>query len=273
MHGVLVREVVAGYTPAPLEDLNPWLLPGYRGQVDVVEQVSPDGGRMSVTAPKMGKARRLYLSPMLYPAWDRSADRQLRDLLTDPVSPELDGTQFEIFNPRDQSQSLWHMSEADAAVLWRAGFILLGYLLHDRLRELWLESGRDIRVWWDSLLFPTRNPARKRGPGVSFPARWPYVTDIPRGTYQSPTNVTGRYIAPLYDHVSEVLHVWPGYKGTSRRGWSHHHLRHYAVSQWLSRGVPVPLVTQQAGHANAEFTLFRYGWAVTDSLPDRGFEP
>ncbi|GFK18431.1 hypothetical protein KbCgl_10030 [Corynebacterium glutamicum] len=138
---------------------------------------------------------------------------------------------------------------------------------------MWIESDRDVRVFWDALLFPTHNPARKRGPGVSFPARWPYETRIPHGTYQSPTNLTNRYVAPVYNHVSETLHVWPGYKGTSRRGWSHHHLRHYAVSQWLSRGVPVPLVTQQAGHANEGFTLSRYGWAISDSLPDRGFEP
>jgi hypothetical protein len=37
--------------------------------------------------------------------------------------------------------------------------------------------------------------------------------------------------------------------------------------------VPVPLVTQQSGHANAEFTLSRYGWAVYEVLPDRGLEP
>lgn len=273
MHGVLMPELGAGYTPEPLESLNPILMYGYRGQVDVVEQVSPDGGRMAVTAPKMNKSRRVYLSPLLFPAWDRTADRQLRDLLTDPSTPGLADTEFEVFDPASRSQSLWHMSEADAEVLWSAGFVPLGYLLHGRLREIWLESGRDLRVWWDSLIFPTRNPARKRGPGVSFPNRWPYATAIPRGTYQSPTNLTGRYISPLYDYVSETLHVWPGYKGTTRKGWSHHHLRHYAVSQWLSRGVPVPLVTQQAGHANAEFTLSRYGWAVTDSLPDKGFEP
>lgn len=170
MHGVLLREVAAGYLPSPLEDLYPLLLPGYRGQVDVVEQVSPDGGRMAVTAPKMGKTRRLYLSPMLYPAWDRGADRQLRELLTDQNTPGLETNQFEVFNPADRSQSLWHMSEADASILWRAGFIPVGYLLHDRLRELWLESERDIRVFWDSLIFPTRNPPVSVGLASAFRA-------------------------------------------------------------------------------------------------------
>lgn len=273
MHGVLLREVNDGYTPTPLEGMNPLLMRGYRGAVDVVEQVSPDGGRMAVTAPKMGKTRRIYLSPLLYPAWDRDAQRPLRDLLADPHNGILRSAEFDVFDATAREGSLWDMTEVDALLLWKSGFTPIAYLLHDRLREMWIESGRDVRVFWDALLFPTRNPARNRGPGVAFPARRPYATQIPHGTYQSPTNLTGRYVSPLYDYVSDVLHVWPGYKGTTRRGWSHHHLRHYAVSQWLSRGVPVPLVTQQAGHANEAFTLSRYGWAATDSLPDKGFEP
>lgn len=274
MHTILGRELLEGVELSGSEQLGGRLLPGYQGKVLVQEQVSPlSTGRMNITAPKMGKERTVYLSPLLYPAWD-SSRRSLRQLLSDPAIIErhgLDG--FEIFDAANREQSLWSMSEADALKLWQAGFIPVGYLLHDRLREIWRQSQGDVRLWWDALLFPTRNKARQRGEGPLFPQRWPYRTEVPFGSYQHPSNLTRRFIAPLYDYVSEVTNNYPGYRGASRQGWTHHGLRHWAISQWLSRGVPLPQASKQAGHAQKQFTLARYAWAIEDELTVRGFEP
>lgn len=279
MAAILGREVVDGYEPRGTEEVGGMLLRGYRGRVDVVEQVSPlPTGRMAISAPKMQRNRTVWLAPLLYPAWDTSS-RSLRELLTDPTAPGAESFDFELFRPGDQAASLWTMTEYDALTLWRAGFVPLAYLLHDRLRELWVESRGDIRRWWDCLLFPTRNPARTE---PLFPDRWPYSKAVPNGTFQAPANFVWRYVSPVYDHVSEVLHSWPGHKGNAqrhntekepRRGFTHHALRHWAISQWLGRGTSVSMVTRQAGHADEAFTLSRYSWALAEHLPARGFEP
>lgn len=282
MGNVLTREVLDGYELHGTEEMGGRLLPGYRGRVQVVEQVSPlSTGRMAISAPKMGRSREVWLSPLLYPAWDTS-NRSLRQLLADTTAPSADAFSFELFAPDDVNASLWTMTERDAVQLWRAGYIPLPYLLHDRLRELWVETGGDIRKWWNCLLFPTRNAARRRGEGPLFPERWPYAKEAPNGAFQPPSNLSYRYISPVYDYVSEVLDQWPGYKGNPqrhntdkppRRGFTHHALRHWAISQWLGRGTPVSMVTRQAGHKDEAFTLSRYSWALAEHLPERGFEP
>lgn len=98
-------------TPHAARRHDPLLMRGYRGAVDVVEQVSPEGGRMAVTGPKMGKTRRVFLSPLLYPAWDRDAQRSLRDLLTDPHNANLPPDGFNVFDPTSSYSSLWDMTE------------------------------------------------------------------------------------------------------------------------------------------------------------------
>lgn len=106
MHRVILREIDAGYTPTPLEDMTPLRMRGYHGAMDVVAQVSPEGGRMTVTRTKLSKSRRVFLSP----AWDRHAQRSLRRLLTDShnASPRADG--FDVFDPKSRSASLWDVS-------------------------------------------------------------------------------------------------------------------------------------------------------------------
>lgn len=282
MRNVLGREIVDGYELHGTEEPGGWLLPGYRGRVEVVEQVSPlSSGRMNVTPPKMHKERTVWLSPLLYPPWD-SSHRTLRELLNDDTAPGAEAFEFALFNPADRDTSLWRMTESDALQLWRAGYVPVTYLLHDRLRELWVECRGDIRRWWDCLLFPTRNRARNRGDGPKFPERWPHGKEVPNGTFQNPSNLSYRYISPVYDYVSTVLHSWPGHKGNTKRhntdkeprkGWTHHALRHWAISQWLGRGTPVSMATSQAGHKDESFTLSRYSSALKEHLPERGFEP
>lgn len=273
MHTVLTRELAEGYEPTGTEEPNGLLLPGYRGKIEVVEQVSPlNSGRMAISAPKMNRNRTVWLAPLMYPAWD-DTNRSLRALLTDPQTPGVERFDFDAFNPADLRTSLWSMTEVDAYQLWRAGFVPVAYLLHDRLREMWRQANGDLKLWWNALLFPSRNSGRQRGQGPHFPNRWPHQKEPSFGTFQSPTNLTTRYVAPLYDHVSEVVHSWPGYRAGTRDGYSHHALRHWAISSWLSRGVPISTVSKQAGHRHEAFTLSRYSWALQEHFPERGFEP
>ena len=254
----------------PLEQDRGLVLGGYRGRIEVVEQVSPlSTGRMAISKPKGGRERTVWLQPVLYPAHDKT-HRRVRDLLVSAVTH--DGMTLDYMDPTDTTRPLWDMSMYDALTLWGRGYIPLGLLLHDRLREMWVQAGRDVRRWHDMLLFPTRNPARKRGAGPLFPSRWPHGKDVPFGTFQAPANLSHRYISPLYDYVSETLGTWPGYKGTSRRGYVHHALRHYAISHWLAHGVPLPVVSEQAGHADPAFTLSRYAHAVHSDIQVNGLE-
>lgn len=98
------------------------------------------------------------------------------------------------------------------------------------------------------------------------------------GTYQSSTNLAVRYMNPLYDYVSEEMGgYYPAHrqnKLSGRRGWTHHGLRHYAISSWLASPlVSLPKASEMAGHTNVGFTLQRYGHPFGgDDVERRGFE-
>ncbi len=267
MHTISPREAMENYGREGTEGSDGLLLPGWTGKIEVCEQVSsPSIGPMQVSPPKMGKARQALALPFLYPAWD-SSSRTLRELLIDAT--ERHGLEFDAFSPHDGSVPLWRMTTQDALKLWRVGFTPISLLVHDRLRELWLQSGRRLKVFRNMLLLPTRNKARGDGPSVRWPARWPYPKDIPFGNYQNPKNVAHRFTNPLYDWVSEVVDNWPGYHawGGDRRGFVHHSTRHWYCSATLHHKVSLPVVSKSAGHSSPAFTLLRY----SSSLPTEEF--
>lgn len=230
----------------------------YRGRVDVVEQVSPlSSGRMHISSPKMNRERVVMLPAFLYQDYGVSR-RSLRTELNETIT----------INDAD---SLWNIGYDDSLKLWNAGNIPLHLLLLQRFRELFNQDARrDPERFMNCLLFPTRNSARSSGQGVLYPDNWQYQKEPTFGTFQAPANLTTRYISPLYDYASAMLgeEIING----GRNGWTHHSLRHLAVSQWVSRGTPIPLVAKQAGHTNENFTLQRYAAAITDGLDEKGFE-
>lgn len=230
------------------------LMGDYRGRVEVLEAVSPTSrGVMTISRPKGGKTRTVWLPALMYPTWDHRSD--LRALASRHVNIG--------------ERSLWSLSMQEYAHLWRQGMIPLVALLQQRLHEIYEEVDGDEDAWRHSLLFPTRSPARK---SPTFPAKWPHRKEIPGNLgYQSSSNLVHRYVSPVYDHVSTLTGSWPS-TNEGRGGWTHHGLRHYAVSQWVARGVPLPVITRQAGHSRESFTMERYASAIMTDIVSEGFE-
>ena len=267
MHEPSPREVMEGYEFQGAEEIGNLLLPGWTGKIEVCEQISaPSTGPQQISLPKMGKIRQALALPFLYPAWD-SSSRPLRELLQEATRRHE--FTYDFFDPFDGNQPLWKMSAYDALKLWEAGFTPVSLLIHDRLRELWLQSGRNLKIFKNMLLLPTRNPARGDGPSVRWPSRWPYPTDIPFGNYQNPKNIAHRFTNPLYDWVSEVTDNWPGYHawGGDRKGFVHHSTRHWYCSATLHHKISLPVISRSAGHKSPAFTLQRY----STSLPTEDF--
>lgn len=267
MHEISPRELQENYEAVGTERTGDLLMPGWTGKIEVCEQISaPSTGPQQISLPKMGKIRQALALPFLYPAWDNSS-RPLRELLVDATERyELD---FDVFDPHDGSTPLWRMTTQDALKLWKVGFTPVSLLIHDRLRELWLQSGRNLKVFRNMLLLPTRNPARGDGPSVRWPSRWPYPKEIPFGNYQNPKNTARRFTNPLFDWVSEVTDNWPGYHawGGTRRGFVHHSTRHWYCSATLHHKISLPVISKSAGHKSPAFTLQRY----SSSLPTEEF--
>lgn len=63
----------------------------------------------------------------------------------------------------------------------------------------------------------------------------------------------------VWDDATASVEGWPARAGL-------HYLRHYAITQWLERGVPIGDVSRLAGHHDAAFTMKRYVGPATDHL-------
>lgn len=70
------------------------------------------------------------------------------------------------------------------------------------------------------------------------------------------------------------MHEYPEHRihAKARKGWTHHGLRHWAVSSRLKAGVPLPLIAKEMGHKDSAFTLERYGHVVDEGVGELGFE-
>lgn len=186
---------------------------------------------------------------------------------------------------KDESIPLWDATEVEAILLWYSGFTPLGYLIQQRLIELWNDPciqsmPNDLRIlnFRELLLFPTRNKARQGRDGqphVLTDPGWRKSTRIVEGagTYQGQSNYA-QDINPVYDFAAEQFNAYPEHRTNARdrKGWTHHGLRHCAVSSRIHAGVPFPLIADEMGHADSAFTLARYGHVLHESIGVEGFE-
>lgn len=248
---------------------------GYSGTVDVIEQASTaTGGTIYITHPKGNRERTVHL-PAFLPCWDGFGIHTYREQIAQVV-------------PRfaDPQASLWEATDKEVGMLWRAGFVPLGWILLQRLRELVQEVpdhdrmslGELHKTYRNMLLFPTAGEARKQVPGhvIKKEKAFQYdITIVPgTGGYQVETAYANKYSNPVYDYVAGIFNEWPAHRAnaTSRRGWTHHGLRHYACSSRIISGVPIPIVSRELGHKDAAFTLQRYGHFMPEAIPEQGFE-
>jgi integrase len=219
------------------------------------------------------KSRTVHL-PAFLPNWSGFGVGTMRPQIGAVVSRLL-----------DPAVSLWEATEEESALLWRHGFTPLNFLLWHRLRELFsdramrgMSFGSTTREVRDLPLFPTRNRARagRDGqPNVQADPGWKKSTRIVEGagTYMAQSN-WAKLTNPLLDHVSEQLDEWPEHRTNSsqRNGWTHHGLRHWAMSSRLQAGVPLPVIATEMGHSDANFTLERYGHVLDGGTSPAGFE-
>ena len=219
------------------------------------------------------KSRTVHL-PAFLPNWGGFGVGRMRPR-TGAIVPRL----------LDPAVSLWEATEEESELLWRHGFTPLNLLLWNRLRELFsdrtvrgMPCGATTREVRDLLLFPTRNRARvgRDGqPNVQADPGWRKSTRIVEGagTYMAQSN-WAKLTNPLLDYVSEQLDEWPEHRTNSaqRSGWTHHGLRHWAVSSRLQAGVPLPVIAREMGHSDSSFTLERYGHVLDGGTSPAGFE-
>ncbi|WP_290723093.1 tyrosine-type recombinase/integrase [Gordonia sp. UBA6683] len=232
----------------------------WTGSVRVEEQVSPlSTGQMHISHPKNRKTRTVHLQPYLYPnRYVPDLGKFVRDQL-----PE-----------QDRELPLWKTGVHHALAVWGntgQSVIPLHYLLYLRMQEIWNAAEGDITSFENALLFPARNGHMSKKE-VLYPDNWPYQKEPTFKTYQNPTNLNTRYVHRVYDFSANLLNEQAGKTGRSRQGWTHHNLRHYAISQWIAHGIPLPFVSKQAGHANEGFTLSRYASAISTGYEEAGFE-
>lgn len=247
----------------------------FDGTTDVSEQASQASrGKIWITGTKgKSKSRTVHL-PAFLPNWNGFGYGTHRDQIA-AVIPRF----------QDQRIPLWASTEEESIELWSHGFTPLNYLLWQRFRELWihpaiehLEAGPRTILFRELLMFPTRNrarPGRDGRPNVLIDPGWKKSIAIVDGdgTYQAQSNFA-KAANPVYDHVSEHFLSYPEHRtnSTSRKGWTHHGLRHYAVSSRILAGVPLPLIAEEMGHSDSAFTLARYGHVVDQGVGLGGFE-
>jgi hypothetical protein len=234
----------------------------YEGRVEVTEQASQGSrGKVYISGTKGSSKGRTLDLPAFLPNWRGFGVATHRTQIAEVV-------------PRfaDRKVSLWTATEEESLLLWRAGFTPLGYLLWQRLTELFndravrnLDWGHRTKPFRQLLLFPTRNRARvgRDGePNVQADSGWNPSTQIVEGagTYQAQSN-WARLTNPLMDYVAEEMDEWPEHRTNikGRKGWTHHGFRHWAVSSRIQAGVPLPIIAREMGHNDPSFTLERYG--------------
>ncbi|MDQ0726049.1 integrase [Microbacterium sp. W4I20] len=248
----------------------------YSGRLDVSEQASQGSrGKIWITGTKGVEKSRIVHLPAFLPNWNSTGYGSQRPLI------ERSEPRFE-----DRSISLWEATEEESIRLWRAGFTPLNYLLWLRLKELWNHPaikhrnslGARIKDFRELLMFPTRNPARTRATGtpmVQIDPGWRKSIALVEGdgTYQAQSNYA-KHANTLYDYVEQEFDEHPEHRTNAkgRKGWTHHGLRHWAVSSRIQAGVPLPLIAREMGHHDSSFTLERYGHVMDQGVGPGGFE-
>lgn len=265
---ILTREQVAlRYQLGQSREESAW-----RGETHVCEQITRGGaGQMRLTTPKYDHDRIVHI-PAFLPNWNGFGLGTHR-------------TQIAGVIPRfaDPQVSLWTATDEEVRTLWQAGFTPLGWLYWRHLDELWTTMPRtgkpsmqeEIDAFMNLLLFPSVSRGIPSKSEFAIDPNWPYDASIPEGTggYQHPSNYM-KHSALIYDYVAQIHGEWPINRVNSktRKGWTHHSLRHYAASSRIQAGVPLPIVARELGHKDAAFTLQRYGHMMADAIPETGFD-
>lgn len=259
----------------------------YKGHLVINKQASQTNtGRIVLSRPKYEKTRKVWIPAVLY-NYNESPEflrQPRRDQVLD-IGRQLDAQtkkRFERFEKRNNS--LWSLSWDEALHLWDYGMIPLGWLLMERLNDLWDKLHQHTPPGYyrfddfqKLLLFPTRSQPRSNS-NLEVPANWHEDTSLVPGFggYASTTNFAYVMTNPIFDFVSEQTGIYPEHRrnlpANKRKGWTFHALRHYFVTSNIYHGIPLPEISQMAGHASIDFTLKRYTHAMQTGYEDIGFE-
>lgn len=249
----------------------------YRGALIVAEQDNRVFPHNIIVKPTEGAMNRITHIPYYLPNWNGEAAHQHRYLLAQVVSRFA-----------DTRQSLWTSTDVEAITLWQHGFIPLGWLLWNRLEELWNHPAINyddyqtnlqmkLTAYQNMLLFPTVNQ-NKPTKFVNFSDDYPYDKTITpeTGSYQQTDYYGMNWLNHLFDHASEVLNEYPpsrvNYK--QRKGWAPIDLRTYAVNWRIQAGVPLPTIATETGYVDSKGVIKRF-WPVINDLgaqPTTGFD-
>lgn len=256
---------------------------GYRGALEINKQSSRSGsGRIVLSRPKYDQIRTVYLPGVLYNPIERTP------FLRQARRDQLIQTGLENFqNPH---KSLWDMDWDEALHVWKqdedgiGGMVPLHWLLLNRLNDLWdtlHQRSQPGHYRFDDfqklLLFPTRSQPRKNS-SIEVPRNWHEdVSLVPDfGGYASTTNFANVMTNPIFDYVSAKTRSYPQHRqnlvSEKRKGWTFHGLRHFFITSNIYHGVPLPEISEMAGHASINFTLTRYSHALRKDYKHIGFE-
>ncbi|MGW9717815.1 integrase [Micrococcus aloeverae] len=221
------------------------------GSIHITEQASQASrGKVRVTLPKSSRTRTAWL-PQFLPRTDFSDVRL--------------GRPIDTFT-REDYLTVWEQQDAAPLRLF----------LVDRLHEIftaWAQQAEDAFTAMSStisetMLFPTRNRPRKTKDGLPNAVAsetWAHYSGpdtLTGGTYQTTSNFT-REMNYVYDYMSKMMsETPPAAQSRARRGYSHHSLRHLAISLRVQKGQPMTEIADEFGHADAGFTLTRYSHVI-----------
>lgn len=255
---------------------------GYKGELLINKQASQRGtGRIVLSLPKYEHIRTVHLPAVLY-SGNEGSPHLTRRRREQVIHAGVEGYD-------DEEKPLWDLTWYDALKLWESGSVVdgiipLGWLLMFRLNDLWDAVNKNVEDddWrYDDfqklLLFPTRGEPRKNG-NIEVPRNWHEDASLVPGFggYMSTTNFANNLTNPIFDYVSEKTGRYPSHRqnlpATKRKGWTFHALRHYFVTSNIYHGVPLPTISNFAGHKSIDFTLSRYSHVLKEDYEERGFE-
>lgn len=268
----------------PQRQLQAWTTghKGYRGKLVINKQASQTGsGRIVLSLPKYDQIRTVWVPPVLY--------HPSTKFITTPRREQAlaVGLHHRFKNP---NLSLWDMNWNESLKIWSrdpefGGMIPVAWLLLHRLNDLWdaLHANRDDKYEYrfddfqKLLMFPRRSQPRKNSK-IEIPSNWHESPDlVPNfGGYASTTNFANTMTNPIFDYVSEKRKSYPehrrGLPENKRKGWTMHALRHYFVTSNIYHKIPLPAISEMAGHRSINFTLSRYAHALETNYEHMGFE-
>lgn len=249
----------------------------YRGALAVIEtnnRVAPHNIAIRRTE---GASNRITHIPYYLPNWNGEAPHQHRFLMSQ-VAPRFANTK----------QSLWTSTDVEAITMWKAGFIPLGWLLWNRLEELWnhpainfgtylTDNMTKIDAYKNMILFPTiqsNKPLRF----VNYSDDYPFDKSITpmTGSFQQEYYYSQHWLNPVFDHVATIMDEWPSSRvnNKTRKGWVHSDLRTFAVHWRITAGVPIPTIAKETGYVDSNGVIKRF-WPVINDLgvaPTAGFD-